>query len=65
MIIVNGKEEEAQEGETALSLLERLGYRVGVIVVEPNGKILQRAEYAETKLRDGDRIEAVSFVGGG
>jgi sulfur carrier protein len=34
-------------------------------VVERNREILDRTEYADARLRDGDVLELVHFVGGG
>ena len=65
MITVNGETLAIREGETLLQLLESQGYRLGVIAVEYNGRILQKDAYADTLLRDGDKLEVVSFVGGG
>ncbi len=36
-----------------------------LVVVELNGKILQKQEYATKKLQDGDTVEIVQFVAGG
>ncbi|XJZ25724.1 sulfur carrier protein ThiS [Bacillota bacterium Lsc_1132] len=36
-----------------------------VVVVEVNGKILNKVEHQETRLSDRDKIEIVHFVGGG
>lgn len=65
MITVNGKPLSIPDGEPLLSLLESRGYRIGVIAVELNGQVLSRESYGATLLRDGDRLEVVSFVGGG
>ena len=35
------------------------------IAVELNGKIIPRADFKTTKLKDGDSLEIVHFVGGG
>ena len=35
------------------------------VAVEKNGEIVPRALYGKTRLEDGDRVEIVSFVGGG
>lgn len=65
MITVNGEPQEIREGETLLSMLEARGFRLGVIAVEYNGAILNKADYSTTALHEGDKIEVVSFVGGG
>ena len=65
MIIINGEKHVIRAGETLLELLEEQGYRLEVIAVEHNGKVLRKDDYATTLLHDGDRLEIVSFVGGG
>lgn len=65
MITVNGEKLHAHEGATVQELIQTQGYRIDVIAVEHNGKILKKADYATTFLHDGDRLEIVSFVGGG
>ena len=62
MITVNGKEVKGQEEQTVADYLEENGYR---IAVELNGEILPKYKYSETRLKDGDSMEIVTFVGGG
>ncbi|MFC3883836.1 sulfur carrier protein ThiS [Bacillus songklensis] len=65
-LIINGETMRiTEEVETVEQLLEfyQLGNRV--VIVELNEEILQKEEHASTKLKDGDHIELVSFVGGG
>ena len=63
MITVNGKEVKGQEEQTVADYLEENGYRMNRIAVELNGEILPK--YSETRLKDGDSMEIVTFVGGG
>jgi sulfur carrier protein len=65
MIRINGAETAGYAGRSLLELLEERGYPLGRIAVELNGRILPKAEYGNTRLRDGDALEIVSFVGGG
>ena len=65
MITVNGENHGIRGGETVLELLEAQGYRLEIIAVEYNGVILKKDEYGTTVLQDGDKLEVVSFVGGG
>ena len=60
MIYVNGKETENCKNLSVL--LENSGFR---IAVEINGEIIKKSDYDKTVLNDGDKIEVVSFVGGG
>ena len=63
MINVNGKETENSKSLSVL--LENGGFRRDRIVVEINGEIIKKSDYDKTVLNDGDKIEVVSFVGGG
>lgn len=65
MIIVNGKEINLTEDTTVAEYLERNQYQVKRIAVELNGDILPKYSYSDTMLKDGDRLEVVTFVGGG
>ncbi|MDH4099312.1 MAG: sulfur carrier protein ThiS [Nitrospirota bacterium] len=64
-ITVNGEEKEFPDGLTVLGLLENLGVMQGRVAVERNEQIVKRADHAATVIVDGDRIEIVSFMGGG
>jgi sulfur carrier protein len=35
------------------------------VAVEVNLEVVPRAQHAQTRLRDGDRLEVVTLVGGG
>ena len=45
--------------------LEENNYQINRIAVEMNEEILPKYSYSETMLKDGDRLEVVTFVGGG
>ena len=65
MIIVNGKEINLTEDTTVAEYLEQNQYQVKRIAVELNGDILPKYSYSDTMLKDGDRLEVVTCVGGG
>ena len=65
MIKVNGKEIEPEKATSVEVYLENAGYQMKRIAVELNGEILPKNEYAYRMLEDGDRMEVVTFVGGG
>ena len=65
MIIVNGKEINLTEDTTVAEYLEQNQYQVKRIAVELNGDILPKYSYSDTMLKDVDRLEVVTFVGGG
>jgi len=61
---VNGERREVTEGLTVADLVAQLGIR-GRVAVELNGEVLRQAQHPEVRLRDGDALEVVTFVGGG
>ena len=65
MIIVNGKEINLTKATSVAEYLEQNRYQVKRIAVELNGDILPKYSYSDTMLKDGDRLEVVTFVGGG
>jgi thiamine biosynthesis protein ThiS len=64
-ITVNGNEREVEPGTTIAALVEALGLRTDRIATERNLKVVPKARYGETALVDGDKLEIVTFVGGG
>lgn len=64
MVTINGKSCDC-DGMTVADYLANNGYKIEFVAVELNGEILPRANYTNTVLSDGDKLEVVSFVGGG
>lgn len=64
-ILLNGNPREEPAELTVAQLLSRLEMPPRGIAVELNQQIIPRNRHAEHKVRDGDRIEIVSLVGGG
>jgi len=64
-IQLNGEPYEGSEAMTVAELLERLGVQQPRVAVELNLDILPKDEYAATRLKAGDKVEVVHFVGGG
>ena len=64
MVRLNGRELDIA-GKTLAEYLSGTDYQPARIAVERNGEIVFKSDYAGTVLQDGDRIEVVSFVGGG
>lgn len=63
-LTVNGKPRDFEPLATVEALIAHLGIH-RMIVVEHNGVILRREQYAETPLENGDTLEIVHMVGGG
>ena len=66
-IKVNGVE-RLIESKTSISLnetIKQLGYSSNTVVVEVNNLIINSAEWDEKYIKNGDKLEIVSIVGGG
>lgn len=64
-VTVNGVPRSFPEGSTVQTVVESEGYDPKRIAVEVNMDIIPRGTYPGTEIHNGDRIEVVSFVGGG
>jgi sulfur carrier protein len=62
---VNGEPREIVDGSTVRALLDELGVTQPHVAVELNLEVVPRAVHGETVLREGDRLEVVTLVGGG
>ena len=67
-IKVNGEEKfinNSNKESTLTEALNQLGYNSGTIIVELNNLIVNNESWQENKVKDGDKLEIVSIVGGG
>lgn len=64
-LTLNGKPETTADGATVADLLRRLDLDPVRVAVEINEGIVPRKTFVDRKLRSGDRVEIVTFVGGG
>jgi len=65
-LVVNGNDVEVSAGINISQLLiERKVKMPDMVSVELNETVLQRAEFETTRLREGDRVELLYFMGGG
>jgi sulfur carrier protein len=64
-ITVNGQKLNKIHIKTIPELLKYMNLSGKPIAVEYNGKVLSSAGYNDVELKDGDKIEIVTFVGGG
>lgn len=62
---VNGEAREVPTGVTIAALLQALQLPADQVAVELNAEVVRRAKHSEVALREGDRVEVVTFVGGG
>jgi sulfur carrier protein len=64
-VTVNGVARPAAAGSSLRSLVEALGFAGRPIAVELDGEVVPRAALDGRMLAGGERIEIVTFVGGG
>ena len=64
-MLINGEEKTLAAPTTLNELLTQLGYRVALVAIERNGAIVKQADFGTTTITDADKLEIVSFVGGG
>jgi len=64
-IQLNGEAKQCEAGTTVAALLDALGLPRHGVAVEINTEVVPRAAHAERVLAAGDRVEVVTFVGGG
>ena len=67
-IKVNGEEKfikNSNKESTLTEALSQLGYSSNTIIVELNNLIVNNESWQENKVKDGDKLEIVSIVGGG
>jgi len=64
-VVINGHPRTLAEGSTVAQLIALLGLSGKPVAVERNREVVPRAQHPTTVLADGDRLEVVTFVGGG
>jgi sulfur carrier protein len=64
-LTVNGQDRQVPAGTTVIGLIELLGLAGRPVAVERNREVVPRAEHVGCVLAAGDRLELVTFVGGG
>jgi len=64
-IIVNGVKENIEERTTIFSLIKNKNINSEKVVVEYNYKIIPEGIWKKVELEHNDKLEIVSFVGGG
>jgi len=61
---INGKSEEVQ-GPTVLDLLKAKSIDPHMVAVELNSAMVEREQLGATKIKDGDALEFLFYMGGG
>ena len=64
-IEVNGEPRDVLASITLKELIRHLALVPERLAIELNQQVVRRADWPETVLNEGDRVEIVHFVGGG
>ena len=64
-VVINGQPRTVNAGTSVAGLIGDLGLSGKPVAVERNREVIPRARHADTLLAAGDRLEVVTFVGGG
>ena len=64
-IQLNGEQHDIQAGMSVAALLRQLEIRLDQVAVEVNMEIMDKGGFESKLLQDGDRVEVMSFIGGG
>ena len=65
LITVNGRTRDIEPDQTLHGLIRSMGLDPSVVVAELNHDIVAGEKFTATYLNPGDRLELLSFVGGG
>ena len=64
-LVVNGEPREIPDPMSVRELLDWLEVPRGRVAVEVNLELLPKTQFDSRRLAEGDRLEIVTFVGGG
>ncbi len=64
-LLVNGNQQSVPDGVTVADLIRELGLGKAACAAEVNRELVPRRDQSTTTLKDGDRVELVTLVGGG
>lgn len=64
-LFINGQKQELKPDTRISDLLKQLQINSGAVAVELNLAIVPKNQFENTVLKEGDKLEIISFVGGG
>lgn len=64
-VVINGATQTYGGGEDLASLVREFGARSGRVAVMVNGAVVPREQWNQRRVTEGDRVEIVTFMGGG
>ncbi|MBA2732121.1 MAG: sulfur carrier protein ThiS [Acidobacteria bacterium] len=65
LVLINGESRDVADSITLVELVNHLALAHERLAIELNQKVVRRADWQQTIIHEGDRVEIVHFVGGG
>lgn len=62
---INGNATEVEPGMTLADFIAQKGLKPEAVVIEHNGTIVPQGRWRDVAMTSADRLQIVSFVGGG
>ena len=64
-IVLNGKKFSINEKDTINILLKKIDIKSSKVAIEVNKVVIPKEKYRDFKFKKNDRVEVVTFIGGG
>ena len=64
-VSINGEKRSLSAGLSLAKLLDELGVREQILLVELNGEMVRRERFDDEKVESGDILELIRVAGGG
>ena len=65
LVEINGESRDVADSMTLAELVDHLALAPERLAIELNKRVVRRADWQQTTIREGDQVEIVHFVGGG
>ncbi|MEK9732223.1 MAG: sulfur carrier protein ThiS [Pelagibacteraceae bacterium] len=64
-IVLNGKKFQISEKDTIMQLLKKIDIKSSKVAIEVNKVVIPKEKYRYFKFKNNDKVEVVTFIGGG
>ena len=64
-IVLNGKKFSIKEKDTITILLKKIDVKSSKVAIEVNKVVIPKEKYRYFKFKKNDKVEVVTFIGGG
>ena len=64
-ILLNGKKFQISGKDTIMQLLKKIDIKSSKVAIEVNKVVIPKEKYRYFKFKNNDKVEVVTFIGGG